>query len=64
MTIRGRVVEEVRCLRCKRHMEEWPDDLRGRELDTGEVLCETCVGDLREGTEAITTLGEVPADGL
>lgn len=40
-------VSDLRCVWCKIHMEEWPDDLRAREIDTGEVLCENCLKDLR-----------------
>lgn len=40
--------DEVTCLVHKGHMEEWPDDLRARELDTGEVICERCLKLLRE----------------
>lgn len=49
-------VSDLRCVWCKTHMEEWPDERHAREIDTGEVLCEPCLKDLRKYKRAISWL--------
>lgn len=38
------------CIFCKLPEKDWDDDLERKELDTGEILCSRCHGDLREYT--------------
>jgi len=45
---RTELVDEGRCVWCKYHMDDWDEDTAiGARLDTGEVVCETCLRDIR-----------------
>jgi len=40
------LVSEDRCINCKHHRDDWVVG-EGAVLDTGEVICDTCLADLR-----------------